>query len=474
MDRWVNSTWLNWLPGGAVVASVLVLVLLLSCGRFQSVSLRLPEAAPESSAALSAAGAGGNSGTLTKGSGTPGEDTGSWPQFRGPERTGSIAVDAKLYRTWPADGPRKLWSVHVGEGHAGPAVRGGRVYIVDYDREKKEDAIRCLSLVDGSEIWRYTYSVNVKRNHGMSRTVPSVTEQYVVAVGPKCHVCCLKADTGEVVWRKDLVRELGTVVPPWYAGQCPLVDGDTVVLAPGGDPLMMGVDLATGEVRWRTPNPGKWGMTHSSIVILEHAAGKQYVYCTTRGVVGVSATDGALLWQEPGWKISIANVPTPLPVAPDTLLFTGGYNAGAMLARVEQDGDAFAVRQLFRSEAKVFGSDQQTPLFHNESVIGVLPSPSGELACLSLDGTVQWTSGRERTFGLGPYLAAGDLLYVLDDKEGVLHLVDLGTDQYRELARADILDGHDAWGPMALVGGRLLARDLESLVCLQVGELASE
>lgn len=474
MDRLGTATWLRWLPGGVAVAAALALVFLVCAGRFQSVSLRLPEALSVAPAGTAVAEIDANSGTLTSGPGKPGPDVGMWPQFRGPERTGRIPADVGLYRAWPADGPRKLWAVPVGEGHAGPAVRAGRVYVVDYDREKKEDAVRCLSLADGDEIWRYAYSVNVKRNHGMSRTVPTVTELFVVSIGPKCHVCCLKADTGEVVWRKDLVREFGTVVPPWYAGQCPLVDGDTVVLAPGAEPLMMAVDLASGEIKWRTPNPGTWGMTHSSIAILDHPAGKQYVYCTTRGVVGVSATDGALLWQEPGWKISIANVPTPVPVAPDTVLFTGGYNAGAMLAQVDKNGGAFAVRQLLRSEASLFGSDQQTPLLHNGSIVGALSSPSGQLVCFDLDGTIAWASGKERTFGLGPYLAAGDLLYVLDDQEGVLHLVDLGANEYRELARSDILDGHDAWAPMALVGGRLLARDLETLVCLQVGELATE
>ena len=70
---------------------------------------------------------------------------------------------------------------------------------MDYDREKKQDAVRCLSLADGKEIWRYSYPVAVKRNHGMSRTMPAVTDKYVVGHGPKCHVACLDATAANCV-----------------------------------------------------------------------------------------------------------------------------------------------------------------------------------------------------------------------------------------------------------------------------------
>ena len=82
----------------------------------------------------------------------------------------------------------------MGEGYAGAAILDGRVYVMDYDREHKQDALRCLSLADGREIWRYAYPDSVKRNHGMSRTVPAVTDKIVVALGPKCHVVCLNSD----------------------------------------------------------------------------------------------------------------------------------------------------------------------------------------------------------------------------------------------------------------------------------------
>jgi outer membrane protein assembly factor BamB len=408
-----------------------------------------------------------NPGKLTRGTGKPSSDTGVWAQFRGEARTNIAPASEKLLRRWPASGPKVLWRLTVGEGHAAPVIRSGRVYFIDYDMEKQEDAIRCLSLADGAEIWRYSYYNPVKRYHGMSRTIPAVTDDYVVAIGPLGHVHCLSAKTGELVWKMDLVKEFKTKIPEWYAGQCPLIDGNSVILAPGGDPLMMSVTLADGKINWRTPNPGGWGMTHSSIMPMVFAGTKMYVYCTTRGVVGVDAAAGNLLWTYPGWKITAANVPTPVPVGADRIFFTGGFEAGALMVRLTKDGDKIAVEKLFSLKPSVFGSDQQTPILYQDHIYGVIPG--GRLACLDLDGKQVWTSGGAVRFALGPYMMADGLLLVLDAEDGVLRLVEPNPSGYKELAHAKVLEGPEAWGPMALAGGKLIVRDLTHMVCLEVG-----
>jgi len=57
---------------------------------------------------------------------------------------------------------------------------------------------------------------------------------------------------------------------------------------------------------------------------------------------------------------------------------------------------------------------------------------------------------------------------VLNDS-GNLSLVEANPGAFRLLAQAQILQGQEAWGPMALAGSRLLVRDLTRLVCLEVG-----
>jgi outer membrane protein assembly factor BamB len=208
-------------------------------------------------------------GALESSGGVPGGPAGSWSRFRGDAADGVSAETVPLARAWGPAGPPALWTVDVGEGYAGAAVKDGRVYLLDYDHAKQADALRCLSLADGKEIWRYAYPVKLKRNHGVSRTVPAVTDRFVVSIGPKCHVLCLDAKTGERRWMIDMVRDFGAEVPQWYSGQCPLVDGGRVILAPGGRALLAAIDIDTGKVAWETPKPDGWRMTHSSIAAME-------------------------------------------------------------------------------------------------------------------------------------------------------------------------------------------------------------
>ena len=127
-------------------------------------------------------------GKLISGVGQPADLPGSWPQFRGPDRTGTAPTAAGLARDWKSAPPRELWAREVGEGYAGVAVHHGRVYFFDYDRDAKLSSLGCLSLADGKELWRYAYPLTIKRNHGMTRTVPAVTEEFVVALDSKGNV----------------------------------------------------------------------------------------------------------------------------------------------------------------------------------------------------------------------------------------------------------------------------------------------
>ncbi len=405
-------------------------------------------------------------GKLTKGDGQPAADLpGAWPCFRGPNRDG-ISAESKLARLWNG-APRELWSVDLGEGYAAATVLNGRAYVMDYDAAQKQDALRCLSFADGKEIWRFAYPLRVKRNHGMSRTMPAVTEKFVVAMGPKCHVVCLDAVTGEMRWNLDLVNQFGAAVPEWYAGQCVLIEKDAVILAPGGkDALLLAVDLATGKELWRSPNPRKWKMTHSSVTPMEFGGKRMCVYCASGGVAGVSAKDGAILWDTPDWRISIANVPSPVILEDGRIFLSGGYDAGSMMIQLQSEGEKFAVKKLFKLDAKDFGATQQTPIYFDRHIYGI--RPDGQFVCLDTDGKARWTSGSGQQFGLGAYTMAGGLIYAVNDS-GKLSLIEATPARFNLLAQAQALKGRESWGPLTLAGGRLIARDLTKMVCLDVG-----
>ncbi|MHC4779943.1 MAG: outer membrane protein assembly factor BamB family protein [Planctomycetota bacterium] len=405
--------------------------------------------------------------------GKPSKRAGTWPGFRGPERDNVSRDPTPLSTSWGPDGPPVVWSLDLGEGHAGAAVGNGRVYVLDYDEGAKADALRCFSLDTGHEIWRRSYRVRVKRNHGMSRTVPAVNDRFVVTLGPKCHVICADAVTGEFKWGIDLVLEYGSTVPLWYTAQCPLIDENTAVLAPAGSSLMIGVDLASGKVLWKTPNPRGWRMSHSSIMKMKLLGRNVYVYCALGGIAGVSADDadrGELIFESEAWKPSVV-APSPVWLGDEKILITSGYGAGSLLLEARKGPGGIVLAPVLPLDKKAFACEQHTPIFHDGRLYTVLPNDAGplrrQLVCMDTEGNPIWNSGKTRRFGLGPFVIADDKIFVLSD-DGSLTAAKAGSPGFELLARAKILSGRDAWAPIALVQGRMILRDWKRMVCLDL------
>jgi outer membrane protein assembly factor BamB len=380
-----------------------------------------------------------------------------------------------LIDNW-GDGPKIEWTVDLGEGHAAPVIYNGKVYILDYNELRKRDALRCFSLKTGEELWRRSYNVHVKRNHGMSRTVPAINEKYILTIGPRCHVMCTDPNNGDLLWGIDLVKEYNTEIPFWYTGQCPMIDGDLAILAPGGTSLIIAVDLATGKVVWETLNPDNWQMSHSSIMPMTLNGKKMYVYAAVGGICGISAEGddrGKILWKTIDFSPTVV-APSPLILDNGNIFMTAGYGAGAILFNVAENNGAYSVKVIQKYIPKDgIGSEQQTPLLFNGRMFAILPKDAGGMrnqfvCCDPNDGkNILWTSGKEDRFGLGPYAIADGKFFILND-DGTLTIAKASTERFIFLDKAKIIDGMDAWGPLAFADGYLIMRDSKTMVCLNI------
>ncbi|MFC1555945.1 PQQ-binding-like beta-propeller repeat protein [candidate division KSB1 bacterium] len=408
--------------------------------------------------------------------GTSSETPGNWPRFRGSDFDNISKEEVLLADKWGESGPNLLWAVDLGEGYAGPVVSNGRVYILDYDEEIRADMLRCFSFDDGREIWRRGYEVYVKRNHGMSRTVPAVNDKYVVTIGPKCHVMCVDAISGEFKWGIDLVKEYDTEIPLWYTGQCPLIDGDHAIIAVGGESLIIAVDCETGEIVWETPNPNNWKMSHSSLIPFTIHGKEMYVYYAVGGIVGVSRKGenaGSVLFETDLWNKNVV-APSPVYLGDGRMFVTSGYKAGSMMLNITFENELFTVESVQEiTPLEGIASEQQTPIFYKGHLFSILPKDAGPLrnqfVCYHPDdiSKLKWASGKTHRFGLGPYIVADDKFFILSD-DGVLTIMEANTGKPVLLSQSKILDGHDAWGPLLIVNGRLLARDSRRMVCVDI------
>jgi len=275
-------------------------------------------------------------------------------------------------------------------------------------------------------------------------------------------------------------EEYGTLEPLWYTGQCPIIDNDLTILAPAGDEVLMtAIDCATGEAAWETPNSHGWDMSHSSVIPMTFHGTRMFVYCAIGGAVGVAADGpeaGRLLWEVP-WDANVI-APSPVPLDGDRILFTAGYGNGSMMVRLHFEDGEFAPEVLFRREPRDWlTSEQQTPIYYDGLLHGIMPKDAGGLrgqfVCYDPDGGLVWSSGPANRFGLGPFILADGKFYILSD-DGVLTILEQDREQYIPLDEARIMDGHDAWGPIAIAGTRMLLRDSTLMVCIEMDAIGQE
>ncbi|MFA5816810.1 MAG: PQQ-binding-like beta-propeller repeat protein [Bacteroidales bacterium] len=408
-------------------------------------------------------------GTLTGG-------TETWPRFRGSDFDNISKSNIKLIDGFGGKIPTILWTIDLGEGHAGAAIYKGTVYVLDYDELKRSDILRCINLADGKEVWQRGYRVTIKRNHGMSRTVPAVTEKYIVTIGPRAHVMCLDRLTGNVKWGLDVEKEYKTEIPFWYTGQCPMIENDLAIIATGGKALMIAVDCETGKKVWEVPNSKNWKMSHSSIMPMKFGGRRMFVYSAVGGICGIAADGpdaGTILWTSTAWNKSVV-APSPVCMPNGKIFLTAGYGAGSMILQLEQSGGKFTAKMIDQYlPAEGLACEQQTPLYFEGHLIGIQPKDAGalrnQMICVDPSNcrVPVWSSGSEIRFGLGPYLIADNKLFILDD-DGVLTIAKPDIKKYIQIDQIKLFDGQDAWAPIAVADGYMVLRDSKRMIGLKM------
>ena len=399
---------------------------------------------------------------------------GQWSCFRGSDYKNIVQTSDEL--NFVSDFP-VVWKVETGEGYAAPAIYNGLAYLLDYDEKLNSDMLRCFSLESGNELWSRLYRVPLKRNHGFSRTVPAITDKYVITIGPKAHVMCCDPISGEMKWSLDIEKHFETEAPFWYAGQCPRIEDNILIIAPAGkEVLMAGINCDTGEIVWQTPNSIEYKMSHSSIMPMTLSGKKTYVYAGIGGICGVSAEKadkGKLLWSVDRWKPSVI-APSPLQLSSSEIALTAGYGAGGALLSVKYaNGIWSAIITDQYKPHEGLSSEQQSPLLYEQMVITIPPKDGlgirGKIVAYSPSNlrTPIWESAADERFGLGPYMIINDHLFALKD-DGELYVYKLEKRKMTLVKKQRIMDGFDAWGPMAYADGYLMIRDAHWVYCLKI------
>jgi outer membrane protein assembly factor BamB len=400
-----------------------------------------------------------------------------WPSIYGPKRD-NVSEQKGLLRTWPAAGPKQLWTVPVKPGFGGPAVAGGKVYLLDRD-EAVGDTLRVFDLATGKEDWTYAYPAAGQFMFAGSRTTPTVDGNLVYTSGPLGDLHAIDIKTRKPIWRKNIWKEFGggTELPRWAVVQNPLIHGSLLIVAPQTPTVgVVAYDKLTGAVKWKSaPLTGLPGYVSPQMMKI---AGADHVVMVTasvgRGrnakdgvVAGLDPQTGKVLWTYGGWQCAIP-VPQPVDAGNGRILITGGYGAGTALFKVEKKADGtYATSELQRNAE--LGAHTQAPILfqdHFYSHFTVNERADG-LTAMGLDLQAKWKTDTAPPFTRGGAILADGLL-ISTDGDTKLYLIEPNPTSFKPLASVTILEKGDNWAPLALVDGTLIVRGQKEMKAFKV------
>jgi outer membrane protein assembly factor BamB len=386
-----------------------------------------------------------------------------WPQWRGVNRD-DICTETGLLQQWPAGGPRLLWkATELGAGYSGLAVVGPHIYTAGAKGEFTY--VMALNAADGKQVWSSKLG-HTEAPGGFEgpRGTPTVDGDLLFALDQSGALACFQTADGKLVWQKDFIKDFGGESPRWGFAESPLVDGDKLVITPGGsEGSIVALDKKTGTLLWRSQ-----GFTdephYSSLIIAEIAGVRQYIQLTSASVVGVAAADGKVLWRA-ARKGNVAVVPTPI-YSDGYVYVSSGYGNGCNLFKVTASDGKFSASQVYAN--KVMGNHHGGVIKVGGFLYGY--SDGKGWTCQDFkDGQVRWQD--KDHLGKGSLAYADGRFYLRsEDKRGTIALIEATPTSYEEHGRFDQPDRSDknSWPHPVIAEGKLFLRDQDVLLCYQV------
>lgn len=378
-----------------------------------------------------------------------------WPQFRGPEGDGSSAAEGLPVRWSDTEGV--VWKTPIpGLGWSSPVVGGESVYLTTAVPEGEGHSLRlvCVDARTGAvrwnnEVFRQATSVEMHEKNSHASPTPIVTADAVyVHFGP--HGTARTTRDGEVVWRTNLPYK-----PVHGTGGSPALAGDLLVICcDGGDEqFVVGLDIATGAVRWKTPRGTKPGRGFSFSTPLVCTVGdRTMAVCPGSGAVcAYDPRTGAELWRVdyPGGYSVI-----PRPVLAGGLVFVGsGYDKAVLLA-IDPTGNGDVTDTHVR-----WRMDRAAPHTPSPLVVGAelyCVSDNGIATCVDArTGAEHWRERLGGNFSASPFAAGGKVYF--QEESGETIVVEAGR-TFTEVARSRLAEGERTFASYAVAGPALLIR----------------
>jgi outer membrane protein assembly factor BamB len=391
----------------------------------------------------------------------PGFSHGDWAQFLGPERSG-VAADKAVPHTWPAEGPRKLWSRPVGNGFSGPVVQGTRAFL--FHRLQDEETVECFEASKGTTLWKSGTPTAYVDDFGFDpgpRSTPALAGDRILTLGAAGQAECRDSQTGKLIWSVDTQKQFGARKGFFGLAPSPLIDRQQVILHVGGEngASILALDLATGNLRWKS---GDDEASYASPLLVSFQGKRRLLVLTREALTSLDPDTGKPFFRFPWRPSSHASVSAATPLWVDgRIALSASYETGAAFLKYEDAGP----KKIWESDEAI--SSHYSSLVHHQ---GFLYGFDGrqeqgcDLRCVEVEtGKVRWTQKRT---GAGHLILVGSDLLMLTEK-GELVLTPATPDGFKPWARAQVLPFLARAHP-ALSDGRFYARSKDTLFCFEL------
>lgn len=382
-----------------------------------------------------------------------------WPQWRGPDRNG-LSRETGLLSQWPRTGPPVAWSAAMlGAGYGSLSVQGERVYL--QGMRNRQSVVSSLNRTDGKLVWTRILGPAGDNDRGPGpRSTPTIDGDRVYALSETGDLASLRVADGSVIWQRNILKEFRGDNPYWLLSESPLVDGNVVIVTPGGRGAgVVALDKMSGKTVWASKELSD-GAGYSSPIVADVGGVRTIMTFTADAGVGVRASDGKLMWRNSSAANGTANIATPV-YSDGRVFFTSSYGTGAALLGLKATGNEVRAQEIY------FTRDMKN---HHGGVVLVNGYIYGFndsiLTCLEFaTGKMVW---RDRSVGKGAISYADGHLYILSENN-VVGLVEATPAGYREKGRFSIADqGLPSWAHPVVSGGRLYIRNQGTLTSYDV------
>lgn len=379
-----------------------------------------------------------------------------WTNFRGPRRDGRY--DLTVSTSWPASGPRVLWKQPVGIGFSSFAIADGKAYTIE--QRRGQEVVAAYDVATGRELWTQAWNAEYNDSNGDGpRSTPTWDQGRLYALGATGELRCLDANTGAIIWGKNILSENQASNLQWAQTASPLIVDDKVIVLPGGGggKSVVAYNKMTGAPVWKALDDRQ---AYVSPMLVELGGRRQIVVVSSMRVVGLVPESGSLLWSYP-WDTDMGiNVSQPVVVDKNRFFISSGYGKGAALVELKANGNTFTPATIW--ENTNMKNKFNSSVLHNGYVYGL---DEGILVCLDVNtGERKWKEGR---FGYGQVILANGHLIVTQGDTGEVALIKASPDKYTEIARFGALQGR-TWNYPAIADGRLLVRNSSEMAAFDI------